>query len=106
MDSVPPVTLVTGPEELLAERAVSEVVQLARAADPAVDVRRLAGSEVDAAQLLELTSPSLFGDTTVLVIDSAHELASEAAAGVAALIREPVEQVALVLVHSGAANRA
>ncbi len=102
----PPVTLVTGPEELLVERAVGQVIGLARAADPETDVRRLTAAEVEAARLRELTSPSLFGETTVLVIDNAHELAADAATALAAYVREPAEHVRLVLVHSGQANRA
>jgi DNA polymerase III subunit delta len=102
----PPVTLVTGPEELLVERAVAQVIGLSRAADPDTDVRRLAASEVEPARLLELTSPSLFGETTVLVVDSTHELPAEAATALATYVREPADNVRLVLVHSGQANRA
>jgi DNA polymerase-3 subunit delta len=102
----PPVTLVTGPEELLVDRAVATTVALARAADPEADVRRMAAAEVEPARLRELTSPSLFGESTVLVIENAHELAADAAAAVAAYVRDPAEHVVLVLVHSGASNRA
>src|SRR5207247_123918 len=49
---------------------------------------------------------SLFGETTLLVVDRAHELAAEQAAEVARLVRFPAEHVRLVLVHSGQANRA
>ncbi len=101
-----PVTLVTGPEELLVERAVLVVVALSKAVDPDTDVRRLAASEVEAARLLELTSPSLFGETTVLIVDNAHELAPDAVTAVAAYVRDPAEHVRLVLIHSGQANRA
>jgi DNA polymerase-3 subunit delta len=101
-----PVVLVTGPEELLVERAVSEIVSRAKAADPDVDVRRLAASEVEPVRLLELTSPSLFGETTVLVVDRAHELSSESAKALAGYVKDPSPQVVLVLLHSGAANRA
>ena len=102
----PSVTLVTGPEELLADRAVSAVVARVRLVEPTADVRRLTASEVEPARLRELTSPSLFGDRTVLIVDQAHELGTESAAAVAAYIRDPVDEVTLVLVHSGAANRA
>ena len=102
----PPVTLVTGPEELLVERAVGQVIAFARAADPDTDVRRLAASDVTPGGLQELTSPSLFGETTVLVIDAAHELPADAATAVAGYVRNPVEQVRMVIVHSGQANRA
>jgi DNA polymerase-3 subunit delta len=101
-----PVTLVVGPEELLAERAVAAIVTRAREVDPAAETRRLAGPDVDPNGLLELTSPSLFGETTVLVVERAHELPSEAATAVAALVRNPADHVVLVLMHSGQANRA
>jgi DNA polymerase-3 subunit delta len=101
-----PVTLVVGPEEFLAERAVAAVLSRARVLDPAVDVRRLAGPEVEPGALLELTSPSLFGDGTVLIIERAHELNSAAAEAVAELVRRPVDHVLLVLIHSGQSNRA
>ncbi len=100
------VTLVLGPEEFLAERAVSRLITRARELDPEVEVRRLAGSDLETGALVELTSPSLFGETTLLVIERAHELVAEQAAEVAKLVRFPAEQVALVLVHSGQSNRA
>ncbi len=100
------VTLVVGPEEYLAERAVARMIARAREIDPAVEVRRLGGPDLEVGSLLELTSPSLFGETTLLIIDRAHELAAEQAAEVAKLIRFPAEQVVLVLLHSGQSNRA
>jgi DNA polymerase III subunit delta len=102
----PPVTLVTGPEELLVDRAVAATVGLARAVDPDADLRRMPASEVEPARWRELTSPSLFGESTVLVIENAHELGPEAATAVAAYVRDPADHVVLVLVHSGASNRA
>jgi len=101
-----PVTLVTGPEELLVERAVGSIVAAARAADPDADVRRLTAADVEPARLRELTSPSLFGDSTVLVIENCHELTADAAVAVAAYIKDPADHVVVVLVHSGASNRA
>ncbi len=102
----PPVTLVTGPEELLVARAVATTIALAKAADPDADLRCMSAAEVEPARLRELTSPSLFGESAILVIENAHELAAEAVTAVAAYIRDPADHVILVLVHSGAANRA
>jgi DNA polymerase-3 subunit delta len=101
-----PVTLVLGPAELLVDRAVAAIVAAARAADPTADVRRLMPVELEPARLAELTSPSLFGETAVLVVQRAHELAAEAAAALAAYIRNPAEHVVLVVCHGGQANRA
>lgn len=100
------VTLVIGPEEFLAERAVARLVARAKELDPDVDVRRLVGPELEPGTLDELTSPSLFGDTTVLVLERVHEMVAEQAAPVAMLIRFPADHVRLVLLHSGQTNRA
>jgi len=100
------VTLVLGPEEFLAERAVSRITAHARQVDPEVEVRRLAGPDLQPGELTDLTAPSLFGDTTLLILDRAHELVSEQAAEVATLVRFPVEHVRLVILHAGQANRA
>src|SRR5450631_2806044 len=102
----PPVTLVTGPEELLVDRAVATTIALAKAVDPDADLRRMTAAEVEPARLRELTSPSLFGESTILVIENAHELAADAVTAVAEYVKDPADHVVLVLVHSGAANRA
>jgi len=105
--SAPPqITLVTGPEELLVDRAVASIVAAARAVDPDADLRRLTAGDVEPARLRELTSPSLFGESTILVIENSHELAPDAATAVAAYVKDPADHVVLVLVHSGASNRA
>jgi DNA polymerase-3 subunit delta len=100
------ITLVIGPEEFLADRAVSRLIGRAREVDPQVEVRRLDGPDLETGALVELTSPSLFGETTLLVIDHANDLVAEQAAQVAKLVRFPADEVALVLVHSGQSNRA
>ena len=61
-----PVTLVVGPEELLAERAVSGLVAAARTTDPDVIVHDIPATEISAGRLAELVSPSLFGGTIVV----------------------------------------
>ncbi|MGW0480849.1 DNA polymerase III subunit delta [Nonomuraea sp. NPDC003214] len=95
-----PVTLVVGDEELLAERAVSAVVAAARAAE-AAEVHDLVGSKVTAGELRHLTSPSLFGDRTVVVIRSAQDLVKDVIAEVVAYAKQPSDEVVLVLSHPG-----
>ena len=64
-----PVVLVTGPEELLAERAVDRLVAQARERDPQVEVTRLDGSTYGTGQLTLATSPSLFAEDRVVVVE-------------------------------------
>ncbi|WP_214322175.1 DNA polymerase III subunit delta [Nonomuraea sediminis] len=96
-----PVTLVVGDEELLAERAVSAVVAAARAADADADVHDMVGSKVGAGELTQLTSPSLFGDRSIVVIRSAQDLGKDVIAEVVAYAKAPSDDTVLVLAHPG-----
>lgn len=96
-----PVTLILGDEELLADRAVGEVIAGARAADPGTEVHDLTGGKVESGELTRLTSPSLFGDRSVVAIRSAQDLAKEVIAEIVSYAAHPAEDVTLVLVHPG-----
>lgn len=96
-----PVTLVTGSEELLVDRAVAEVVAAARAEEPATQTYDLVATEVDPGRLVELSSPSLFGERRVLVLRGVEAAGKAMAAATVELMRDPPEDVILVLVHSG-----
>lgn len=96
-----PVTLVVGDEELLAERAVSEVVAAARAADPSAEVHDLLGGKVTTGELAQMTSPSLFGDRSVVVIRSAQDLPKDVITEIVAYAKQPSDDTVLVLAHPG-----
>ncbi|MFF4987631.1 DNA polymerase III subunit delta [Streptosporangium saharense] len=96
-----PVTLVVGDEELLADRAVGEVVAAARAGDPGAEIHDLLGGKVESGELTQLTSPSLFGDRSVVVIRSAQDLAKDVIAEIVSYAASPSEDTVLVLVHPG-----
>ncbi len=97
-------TLVTGPEELLAERAVAAVTASVRAVDPDLEIQDVAGAELAPGMLGQLSSPSLFGERKVVIIRGTHELGAETFRDVAEYLDQPFEQVSLVLVHSGGAR--
>jgi DNA polymerase-3 subunit delta len=102
-----PVTVVVGDEELLVERAVAAVVAAARAADADTDVRELPAAELEAGQLDELTSPSLFGERRVLVVREVDQLAKDVVDEVVSACRDALADdstVAIVLVHKGGAR--
>lgn len=96
-----PVTLITGDEELLVDRAVRDIVTAVRARDPETEVHDLAGGDVARHALAELTSPSLFGGGRVVIIRSAQDLSKDVVAEVTAYAAEPADDIALVLVHAG-----
>ncbi|RCV50068.1 DNA polymerase III subunit delta [Marinitenerispora sediminis] len=102
--SVSALSVVVGDEELLVDRAVAELVAAVRAGDPEVDVHDLMPGQVSAGKLVEVTSPSLFGERRVVVLRSAQDLTKDLATEVTGYLRAPADDVVLVLVHAGGAK--
>jgi DNA polymerase-3 subunit delta len=94
------VTAVVGDEEYLVGRAVSAAVA-AYGAD-ADEVRDLPCAEVSVEEVAELTSPSLFGDSPVLVVRGVHDAGKEVAAALLAAAEMP--DVRIVVTHAGGAK--
>ncbi|WP_110182523.1 DNA polymerase III subunit delta [Nocardioides solisilvae] len=95
------VTLVTGKEEFLNERAVGAVRRAVLAHDDEAEVAEVAASALTAAALDEMCSPSLFSATRCAVVRALEELPDELYDHVLARAVDPVEDVALVLMHGG-----
>jgi DNA polymerase III subunit delta len=95
------VVLVSGPEALLADRAVEAVVARARAEDAGVDVAEVEAPRLDAASLVELTGQSLFSSHRVAILRDVAELPAGLASDIVRLAAEPLLEIALVLVHHG-----
>jgi DNA polymerase III subunit delta len=95
------ITLVTGKEEFLGERAVSQVRAVVRGHDPEAEQSETRGVDLTAASLGELAAPSLFSATRCVVVRGLEDLPEESVAGLLDYVADPVEDVALVLVHSG-----
>ncbi len=96
-----PVTLLVGPETLLAERAVAAVIATARAADDEADVSEVPGADLTAAALAEHVSPSLFATRRVLVVRGVQDVADPTAQALTEYAAQPVVDVHVVLVHPG-----
>ncbi|HEX6523342.1 MAG TPA: DNA polymerase III subunit delta [Streptosporangiaceae bacterium] len=95
-----PVTMIVGEEEFLADRAVRELV----AAAGADDVHDLDGAALSPGELESLTSPSLFGGGSVVVVRSVQNTGKEAAADLIRYLKAPAEDVTLILTHTGGAK--
>lgn len=95
--------LVLGDEDLLVERAVSDILRAARASAGTEDVpvNRLRAGDVSTHELAELLSPSLFADERVVVLEAAAEAGKDAAALVATAAADLPPGTVLVVVHSG-----
>ncbi|AXG13666.1 DNA polymerase III subunit delta [Intrasporangium calvum] len=97
--AVPPLALVSGPEEVLVERAVARLVGAARASG--ADVIRIESAGYEPGALAMHASPSLFGGTTCLVVRGLHESPDELQLDLLALLGAPVEDVSIVVTHGG-----
>ena len=95
------VRLVLGDEELLAERAVNDVIARARKSDPQVQVHRANAGELSPGELSMLTSATLFGGGSVVVIADAQDAKKDLASALLSYATDPAEGIALVLVHAG-----
>jgi DNA polymerase-3 subunit delta len=95
------VTLVSGPEGLLADRAVAGLLAEIRSESPEAEVSRTDADRLDPSRFAEMTSASLFAVRRAAVISDLANLPGELADDVVALARQPLDDLALVLVHGG-----
>lgn len=95
------ITLVTGPEEFLGERAVARVRAAVRRHDPEAELSETDADSLTMATLGELAAPSLFSSTRCVVVRGLENLPEESVAGLLDYAAAPAEDVALVLVHGG-----
>ena len=95
------VLLVTGPEGLLAERAVSDWSRAALAERPDAGVTHVEAGEVDAGSLTAAAGGSLFAEATILTVNDLAELPPELADRLVAIAADPGPDLALAVVHAG-----
>ena len=95
------VVLVSGPETLLADRAVEGLCAQIRAEAPEAELSEIEAARLDAAKLAEVTNPSLFADRRAAVITDLASLPPELYPSVIDLAAASVADLAVVLVHGG-----
>lgn len=98
------ITLVTGPEEFLSERAVAAVRAAVKRADAEAEISETGADQLTMATLGELAAPSLFSTTRCVVVRALENLPEESAPGLLDYAASPAEDIALVLVHGGGAK--
>lgn len=96
---VPDLVLVSGPEQILAERAVDSVLTALRAHDPEVDVVKILVQDYEPGALGVHASPSLFGGWTAIVVDGFEEADDSLVEDVHALAQDPPDGVTLIVRH-------
>jgi DNA polymerase III subunit delta len=98
-DPSAPLHLVTGAEELLAERAVQRVLDAARAVDESTQVVDVTAATYSRGDLAVHTSPSLFGERKVVVLHDLDEAPDDLLLDAKALVEAPEPDVVVVLRH-------
>lgn len=96
-----PIVLVTGPEQLLAERAIRAVREKMRAADPSLEVSDIDAGAYAPGELLTLASPSLFAEPRLIRVSQVEKCTDAFLVEALAYIDEPADDTVLVLRHGG-----
>jgi DNA polymerase-3 subunit delta len=97
--TVPPLVLITGPEGILAERALTSVMSEVRVTAPDIEVVRLQAAGYEPGSLAVHTSPSLFGGEKAVVVQDLDEAPDELQADLLAFLAAPEPDITLVVTH-------
>jgi len=100
-----PIVLVSGPEEVCAERAIAGVRDFLRAEDPSLEVSDLRADDYAAGSLLGLTSPSLFGEPRLVRVSGVEKCSDVFLAEAIAYLDVPQDGATVILRHTGASVR-
>ena len=97
--TVPPLVLISGPESVIAERALAATLEELRHEVPDAEVVRLAAATYEPGSLAVHASPSLFGGEKCIVVQDLDEAAEELQADLLAFLASPEPDVTLVVTH-------
>ena len=95
-----PLVLISGPELVLAERAIEAIVSQVRK-DREADVIRLDAAAYTSGSLLAATSPSLFGEPGVVVCEGVHTMNDDFLADALAYCAHADPSTVVVFQHGG-----
>ncbi|MCS4490521.1 MULTISPECIES: DNA polymerase III subunit delta [unclassified Corynebacterium] len=99
-----PVHLILGDEDFLIERTIKEISAAIKSHAPTgttIDITQIRAGDITKAELLDLLSPSLFGEDRIVVIDRMDEAGKEPAQLIVELARDPGPGIYVIISHSG-----
>lgn len=100
-----PIVLISGPEEVCAERASAGLRDYLRAEDPSLEVSDIRADDYASGALLGLTSPSLFGEPRLVRVGGVEKCSDTFLTEAIAYLEHPQEGATVVLRHTGASQR-
>lgn len=96
-----PIVLIRSGEPLLADRIMVTLRQLAYSADPHTERTDINAAAYEAGQLDMLTSPSLFGESRMLIISELETMSEALLADLLSYVQAPAPDVWLFMQHNG-----
>jgi len=100
-----PIVLVSGPEEVCAERAIGGIRDYLRAEDPSLEVSDVRADDYESGTLLGLTSPSLFGEPRLVRVSGVEKCSDAFLSEALSYLQSPQEGATVILRHTGASVR-
>ncbi|MDQ1537160.1 MAG: polymerase subunit delta, partial [Actinomycetota bacterium] len=101
---VPAYVLISGPEGVLAERALDSTLEALRDRDPDLEVIKLYSDGYQSGSLTMHASPSLFGGRKAIVVLDLDEAPEELQADLLAYLAQPADDINLVVAHKSGAR--
>jgi DNA polymerase III subunit delta len=95
------VVLVSGPEELLAERAIRMLRDTLRTEDPSLETSDIEADHYAPGELITLASPSLFGEPRLVRVSMVEKCTDAFIEECLSYLAQPAEGAYLVLRHGG-----
>lgn len=100
-----PVVLISGPEEVCAERATAALRDYLRAEDASLEVSDLRADDYSPGSLLGVTSPSLFGEPRLVRITGVEKCSDAFLSEAISYLAGPQDGATVVFRHTGATVR-
>ena len=100
-----PIVLVSGPEEVCAERAIAGIRDYLRAEDPSLEVSDVRADDYVSGTLLGLTSPSLFGEPRLVRVSGVEKCSDAFLSEALSYLAAPQDGATVILRHTGASVR-
>jgi DNA polymerase-3 subunit delta len=97
-----PLVLVVGSEDLTASRSVEAIVSAVRASHGTVAVTVLSAAAYERGSVRAATSPSLFAEPGVVVIEEGESMTEDFLEDAVAYAQDPDPEVVVILRHAGA----
>ncbi|MFC4244374.1 DNA polymerase III subunit delta [Gryllotalpicola reticulitermitis] len=96
-----PIVLVSGTETVLAERAIRDLREQLKAADPSLEVSDLDAGDYAPGELVTLASPSLFGEPRLIRVSGVEKASDAFIADALDYLSMPDYDTVVVLRHAG-----